>query len=94
MDLAKGEFVWIFGNYDQKRLKRKNYIDTCLLIRRDLFCGFDPQIKRLQDWDLWLTLMEHGVKGLHVKKTGFLSFRLDVGITSITNSYTDAYNAI
>lgn len=46
------------------RLYQHNYIHTNTLIRREIFPGFDPAIKRLQDWDLWLTLIEQGQIGI------------------------------
>ncbi|MBI4714075.1 glycosyltransferase family 2 protein [Candidatus Uhrbacteria bacterium] len=50
--------------FDPEILKKNNYIHTTSLIRKSLFPGFDPSIKRLQDWDLWLTMLElshHGI---------------------------------
>jgi len=50
--------------FDSKKLKKMNYIHTTSLIRRQDFPGFDESLKRLQDWDLWLTM-------LHQEKTGW-----------------------
>jgi glycosyltransferase involved in cell wall biosynthesis len=53
-------------------LKRYNYIDTTSLIRRgtldSLPAGepFDESLRRFQDWDLWLTLLEQGKTGIFV----------------------------
>ncbi len=50
--------------FDPDRLRRENYISTMSLIRKEHFPGFDPSLKRLQDWDLWLTMLEHGHTGI------------------------------
>ena len=47
-------------------LRRANYISTMSLIRRDVFPGFDESIERLQDYDLWLTLLGKGYVGRHI----------------------------
>ncbi|HTM68915.1 MAG TPA: glycosyltransferase family A protein [Candidatus Binatia bacterium] len=52
--------------FDAARLREMNYIHTTSLIRREHFPGFDESIKRLQDWDLWLTMMEQGHSGVWV----------------------------
>ncbi|HTK05509.1 MAG TPA: glycosyltransferase family A protein [Candidatus Eisenbacteria bacterium] len=52
--------------FDGQKLRQMNYIHTTSLIRREHFPGFDEKIKRLQDWDLWLTMLEQGHKGVWV----------------------------
>jgi|SRR5688572_16034150 len=52
--------------FDAARLRKMNYIHTTSLIRREHFPGFDEKIKRLQDWDLWLTMLEQGHEGVWV----------------------------
>lgn len=47
-------------------LKIYNYIDVTSLIRRADFPGFDESIKKFQDWDLWLTLLEKNKTGVFV----------------------------
>lgn len=54
--------------FDVQRLKQMNYIHTSALIRREAFPGFDESLKRFQDWDLWLTMLEREQKGIHVDK--------------------------
>ena len=49
--------------FDADALRRQNYIHTTSLMKREAFPGFDPSIKRLQDWDLWLTMLEEGENG-------------------------------
>lgn len=57
--------------FDAERLKKMNYIHTTSLIRREHFPGFDPEIKRLQDWDVWLTMLEQGHRGVFISKELF-----------------------
>ncbi len=52
--------------YSEERLKQTPYINTTSLMWRDFFPGFDEKIKKFQDWDLWLTMMESGHKGFWI----------------------------
>lgn len=68
-DFAYCGFVW--GNrkidprkFDEKKLRCDNYISTMSLLRSDKFPGFDEELKRFQDWDLWLTMVENGSIGV------------------------------
>lgn len=54
--------------YDLHALRERNYIPTRTLIRRKDFPGFDETLKRLQDWDLWLTMAEQGRRGVWVPR--------------------------
>jgi glycosyltransferase involved in cell wall biosynthesis len=54
--------------YDLALLKKRNYIHTSSLIRREDFPGFDESIKKFQDWDLWLTMAEQGKKGAWINQ--------------------------
>ena len=54
------------GKWHPERLKTGNYIDTTSLIRRSMFPGFDPKIRRFQDWDLWLTMAGLGRRGSYI----------------------------
>jgi len=61
-------FKWGFktfrpGPFNAHRLRREPFINTHALIRRDHFPGFDEKLRRFQDWDLWLTMLEHGHVG-------------------------------
>lgn len=73
--------------WDPERLKRFNFVHTNSLIRRAAFPGFDESLKRFQDWDLWLTVMERGGRGVWVPET---LFRISVrkgGISSWLPSF-------
>ncbi len=61
-------------------LRRNNYISTMSLIRAADFPGFDEDIYRLQDWDLWLTMLEQDKVGVHCGRKIFSTKRRS-GIT-------------
>ena len=66
------QVAWVYCNYTlsgrELRFKpfngahfyRANNCSTMSLIRRTHFPGFDVEIKRYQDWDLFLTIYENG----------------------------------
>ena len=54
-DLQQGDRE-VSGPFDVRRLRAGNYIDLAALIRADRFPGFDPAVRRYQDWDLWLNI--------------------------------------
>ena len=53
------------------KIETGNHIHTSSLIRRKDFTGFDPKLKRFQDWDLWLTMLEDSKIGIHIPKVLF-----------------------
>jgi glycosyltransferase involved in cell wall biosynthesis len=80
--------------FDAKTLKDHNYISTMALIKKSVFVGFDKELKRFQDWDMWLTMLEKGVTGVYEPNIDFMAFYLDNGLTSKQNPLYDAYNII
>lgn len=73
---AYSSFLWgnkFFkaGPYDGKKLKQMPYIHTMALIRRNDFPGWDENIKKFQDWDLWLTMLANGKRGIWIQETLF-----------------------
>jgi glycosyltransferase involved in cell wall biosynthesis len=73
---AYSEFKWGWKHipsvpFDPIRLRQMNYIHTSALIRREHFPGFDESIKKFQDWDLWLTMLERGHTGVYIPEVLF-----------------------
>ncbi|MDD4271801.1 MAG: glycosyltransferase family A protein [Patescibacteria group bacterium] len=69
-------FLWGGKNFKLcpfagEKLKTMPYITTTSLIRSKDFPGFDENIKKFQDWDLWLTMLEQGHPGVFVDKILF-----------------------
>lgn len=70
--------LWPFS---PEKLKQMPYIHTTSLIRRQDFPGFslfggcsfgwDEKIQRLQDWDLWLTMLRQGKTGIWIPEVLF-----------------------
>lgn len=54
-----------FREFSAYALRQNNYISTMSLMWAADFPGFDESIQRLQDWDLWLTMLEQGKTGTH-----------------------------
>jgi len=62
-----------FFPFDAEKLKKMPYIHTMALIRREHFpqSGWDESIKKLQDWDLWLTMLSEGRTGTWIDRVLF-----------------------
>jgi len=89
---AYSSFKWGFKNfklfpYSSEKLKKANFIHTSSLTRREKFPGFDEEIKRLQDWDLWLTIMERGGKGTYLPEILFSVQPRKIGISEWLPSF-------
>ncbi len=54
--------------FDGEKLEQMPYIHSTSLIRRAHFpkAGWDESLKRLQDWDLFLTMLEEGHTGVWI----------------------------
>lgn len=84
-------------DYEYNVLRKGNYISTMSLIRRECLPKpkpFDENLKRLQDWDLFLTMGGNGVKGMAVRGIEYLAYYIDEGITSNNNNEQDAIMAV
>ncbi|MDA3803090.1 MAG: glycosyltransferase family A protein [Patescibacteria group bacterium] len=69
-----GKKFFKVGKIDEKKLKKAPCIHTMSLIKREDFPenGWDESIKKLQDWDLWLTILEEKEKlGVFIEKPLF-----------------------
>lgn len=63
--------------FDAEKLKKMPYIHTTSLIKREHFPGFDENIKKLQDWDLWLSMLEKGYIGTWINEMLFKIVQTD-----------------
>lgn len=68
-----GRKLFKVGEFDADKLRQAPCIHTMALIRRADFPagGWDINIKKLQDWDLWLTMLEQGKTGYWVGQVLF-----------------------
>ena len=68
------KFGWkTFGGvpFSEQRMKERNFVHTSALVKSEDFPGFDNEIKRLQDWDVWLTMLSEGKVGVLVPELLF-----------------------
>ena len=81
--------------FDGERLKKGNYISTMSLIKRENFPMFDENLKRFQDWDIYLNMyINKQIKGVFIKDTRFYAYYLDSGITTGNKYQQESYNRI
>lgn len=81
--------------WDAAALRRSNFVSTMSVIRRVAFPGFDESLRRLQDYDLWLTMLTAGHSGVYCG--GFVfSTRMRNGITYSPDSisYEEALRVV
>lgn len=57
--------------WNADKLRRMNFVHTSALVRRADFPGFDNAVRRFQDWDVWLTMLDAGKCGVLVPETLF-----------------------
>jgi len=68
-----GKKLFKIGEFNEERLKSGPMIHTMSLIRREAFPknSWDESIKKLQDWDLYLTMLENNKRGVWVDEILF-----------------------
>jgi glycosyltransferase involved in cell wall biosynthesis len=89
---AYSSFVWgrkKFGlhEFDGGALKKMNYITSTTLLRREHFPGWDESLKKFQDWDLWLQMLEQAHTGVWVPEFLFTVKPRRTGISSWLPSF-------
>jgi len=57
--------------FDALKLRQMPYINTASLIKKEHFPGFDETLKKFQDWDLWLTMLEQSHAGVWLNQILF-----------------------
>jgi hypothetical protein len=71
--------------FDFDSLKVRNYVTTMSMVRKHEFPGFDPELKRHQDWDLWLTMGKSGKFGACTGDLMFETMKREGGISTEGN---------
>ena len=66
-----GKKLFKLWPFDAEKLQKMPYIHTMSLVRRNAFPGWDESVKKLQDWDLWLTMLENGHQGFFIDEALF-----------------------
>lgn len=66
-----GPKIFTLWPFDAQKLRQQPYIHTTTLIRKQHFPGFDKNLKRFQDWDLWLTMVDRGYRGWYIPQVLF-----------------------
>ncbi len=68
-----GKKLFKLGEFIPEKLHKMPYIHTMALIRSNDFpeSGWDINIKKLQDWDLWLTMLDKNKIGVWVPQVLF-----------------------
>jgi len=67
--------------FSAMRLREGNYISMVSLMRRAVFPGMDENLRRLQDWELWLRVVNAGYSGLYIDEPLFTAHYLGESIT-------------
>jgi glycosyltransferase involved in cell wall biosynthesis len=80
-DFYLGLKIFKSFNFDAERLKKMPYISGVSLIRREHFPGWDESLKKFQDWDLWLTMLEKGYHGFYINHVLFKTFPRKMGLS-------------
>jgi phosphatidylinositol alpha-1,6-mannosyltransferase len=91
-DYAYCDFIWgkrLFRGkvFNEQDLRERNYIHTSALIRRRINPVFDESLKKFQDWDLWLTVLQSGSRGIYVPETLFIVKERKTGISQWLPSF-------
>jgi len=79
-----------FQSFDSEKLKKNNLCSTMSLIRHRDFISFDERLKRLQDWDLFLSMSKIGKKGIWLDEVLFTTIDRADGITKNSISWEEA----
>jgi len=68
-----GKKIFKLNEFNPEKLKEMPYIHSMSLIRRNDFpdSGWDESLKKFQDWDLWLTMLEKGKIGIWIPQVLF-----------------------
>ncbi|KKR49205.1 MAG: CapM [Candidatus Magasanikbacteria bacterium GW2011_GWC2_40_17] len=73
--------------FNAQKLKTFNFIPMASLIRRGDFPGFDEDLQKFQDWDMWLTMLEKNKTGIWVPEFLFKANIRSNGLSSWLPSF-------
>ena len=65
-----GKKLFKLWPFDPDKLRQMPYINSMSLVRREAFpaTAWDESLKKFQDWDLWLTVLENGGYGFFIRQ--------------------------
>lgn len=89
-----GVKVRLSKTWNPGSLRRGNYISNMSIMKRAAFRGCDETLKRLVDYDMWLSMVDAGYEGVHVPRVLYHAYYLDQGISAGTTSYDAALRAV
>ena len=78
---------WRVGAFDLRRLLAMNYIDACVVMRKEVWRqvgGYDPAVSAIADWDINLSAHEKGWKFHYLPE---ILFDYRVGKASMIHTY-------
>lgn len=84
-----GRFV--AGQFDVRRLRSYNYINTTSLIRAEGCPQWDEKLLRFQDWDFWLSVVLGGRVGKYIPEVLYELWQIDASVSNTVkaNPYID-----
>lgn len=82
------------GTFDPERLKRGNYIPVVTLMKREGCPRWDPNIKRHQDYDLWLSWLDKGYHGYWLDNDLFIHNTRADSLTFTSVSIQEANHSV
>ncbi len=76
--------LWRARKFNVEELRRQNYISTMALVLTSALPNppFVEDEERLQDWSLWLRMLNKGHTGIHVGATLFTAFYNDGSVST------------
>jgi len=83
-DYQLSDKVLSFWDFNAKKFHKANCSSSMSLIRSSKFPRWDESIKKLQDWDLFLTMYDAGSVGTWINEVLFLAADRPNGITNST----------
>ena len=67
----RGDRICSNQEFDARLLRQTNFVSTMALVQREAHPGWDESLLRLQDWSVYLTMLERGHVGVY---TGLVLF--------------------